>query len=79
MAWGRRCDLGCETWPDYDLYRSCLECGERTTRFSNLKPMSDAEAISRLRRFEFEKHYARYCAKKGQSVDGPLPEVEPAC
>lgn len=74
MAWGRRCDLGCESWPDEVRYKHCIECGEPTTRFSNLNPIDPEEAKSRFRHSEFEKFYARRCARRGVAADGPLPE-----
>lgn len=72
MAWGRRCDLGCESWPDDDRYVNCPVCGEPTTRFSNLRPLSPSEA----NHAEFEAHYIEHCLTLRQPVDGPLPELE---
>jgi hypothetical protein len=46
MAWGRRCEIGCETWPDESTYTTCPSCGEKTTRYSNLSPLDAAEARS---------------------------------
>lgn len=74
MAWGRRCDLGCESWPDDVLYKRCPECGEPTTRYSNLRPMPRDEARSILLHKEFDKFYEKRCAKLGIAADGPLPD-----
>lgn len=72
MAWGRRCDLGCESWPDELIYQKCPECGGPTTRFRNLHPMDNDEARSVLRHKTFERYYEDHCARRGQAVDGPL-------
>lgn len=69
---GRRCDLGCESWPDEMIYSKCPVCGEPTTRFRNLTPLSDDEAQSKLLHAQFEEFYTRYCLAQGQTVDGPL-------
>lgn len=45
MAIGRRCDVGCLTWPDDKKYAKCPVCGEPTTRYSNLK-VADADEIN---------------------------------
>lgn len=74
MAWGRRCELGCESWPDEALYAQCPECGEPTKRFRNLDPIAPDEAQSRLLHIQFEKFYERRCKLLGIPVDGPLPE-----
>lgn len=63
MAWGRRCDLGCESWPDADDYKRCPECGGETTRYSNLRPMDDDEAASAKAHKEFETFYEVYDRK----------------
>ena len=56
MAWGRRCDVGCESWPDSDRYKTCPICNEEATRFSNLQPLTQEEANAR----EFELFYERW-------------------
>lgn len=53
MAWGRRCDLGCESWPDDKRYDKCPSCGRETTRYSNLRPLDKLEALFA----EFEAFY----------------------
>lgn len=64
--------MGCESWPDQILYQRCPICGEETQRFSNGRPLPDDEAELKLSHIEFEKHYERHCALRGQPLDGPL-------
>jgi hypothetical protein len=66
--------MGCETYPDKLLYKTCLVCGEPTQRLSNGNPMDEEEALSKLRHHEFEKFYAKHCANRGVEADGPLPD-----
>jgi hypothetical protein len=84
MANGRRCSIGCESWPDEALYAKCPRCGEKTTRFNNLEPLTSAEAkairmelqaenAADVQRQRFEKFYADRCEKLGIPADGPLP------
>lgn len=73
MAWGRRCDLGCESWPDEDVYGVCPVCGEATERFSNLRPLSESDAQSLRLHLQFEEFYEEYCDRLGQPADGGLP------
>lgn len=70
MAWGRRCDLGCESWPDEDQYTVCPLCGDPAERFSNLEPLTPSEAKHR----RFEAYYEQHCHELGIPVDGPLHE-----
>lgn len=74
MATGRRCDLGCESWPDEPIYKKCPTCGEPTKRFSNLTVLSPEEARSKLLHTEFETFYERRCAARGVATDGRLPQ-----
>jgi hypothetical protein len=74
MAWGRRCELGCESWPDKAIYNPCPTCGEQTTRYKNLTPLPDDEAQSILSHVQFERYYEKRCARRGVPVEGPLPE-----
>lgn len=74
MARGRRCDLGCESWPPLELYAKCLHCGEPTKVYGNLQPLDEDEAKSILLHKEFETYYERYCALNDQPVEGPLSE-----
>lgn len=76
MAWGRRCELGCESWPDKAMYSKCPECGEPTTRYSNMSPLPDEEAESILLHKQFEAYYERWCIQRNQPVEGPLPSEE---
>lgn len=84
MAIGRRCSIGCESWPDEGIYAKCPRCGETTTRYSGLEPLSHAEAKEiRLaeqakdaidpRVARFEAFYATRCRELGIPIDGPLP------
>jgi hypothetical protein len=70
---GRRCDLGCESWPDADEFSKCLRCGGPTTRYSNLQPLSLAEARSIKRHVEFERFYEDRCKRLGVPPSGALP------
>ena len=58
MPQGRRCDMGCETWPDDFKYRVCPECGQPTARFqgSNIHPLTEEEAAPKL----FEAFYREW-------------------
>ena len=69
----RRCDIGCESWPDEPIFGHCAVCGESTTRFSNIDPTVDRDEARSLKLHElFEKYYERRCLKLGIPVDGPL-------
>ena len=74
MAWGRRCELGCESWPDESDFDFCPSCGEPTVRYSNLTPLDADEAHSLRRHAAFERYYEGYCNRRGITVDGPLPD-----
>jgi hypothetical protein len=54
---GRRCEIGCETWPDNDAYEICPRCGEPTKRYVNLHPMDEAEAYITAAHLDFEDYY----------------------
>ena len=56
MALGRRCDLGCETWPDDSKYKVCPECGEQTKRFRGVTPLTEEEALP----LRFEAFYKEW-------------------
>ena len=73
-TWGRRCKLGCESWPDSLDFKKCLRCGEPTERYSNLDPLPMAEAQSMLNHARFNAYYSRHCETRGIPVAGPLPE-----
>lgn len=72
MAWGRRCDLGCESWPDLNTYDECPTCGEPTKRYSNLHPLSDVDARSTALHYRFDEFYEEWCEARGQTMAGPL-------
>lgn len=75
MAWGRRCDVGCASWPDEEQYAVCPVCGEETIRFSNLTPMTQSQA----NHTEFEAYYVDHCLGLNQTLDGPLVgEAQPS-
>ncbi len=74
---GRRCDLGCESWPDELIYQKCPVCGEPTARYTNLNPVDPDEARSVIRHKAFERFYEVHCQKKGQPVEGPLLSLDP--
>jgi hypothetical protein len=65
MALGRRCDLGCETWPDDTKYKVCPECGQETTRYkgNNIHPLTEEEATP----LRFEAFYKEWDEKMPES------------
>lgn len=69
---GRRCAVGCESWPDKDEYRTCPICGEATKAFNNLIPLPEDEAASKAAHALFEDFYEEWCDARGQTVTGPL-------
>lgn len=71
-TWGRRCELGCESWPDSLEFNTCLRCGGPTKRYSNLQPMSLEEGRSALAHAKFTAYYEKHCAELGIPVSGPL-------
>lgn len=73
-TWGRRCALGCASWPDTLEYAKCLYCGEPTTRSSGLSVMPEDEAAALLRRAKFNAYYAGRCERLRIPVAGPLPD-----
>lgn len=86
MATGRRCAIGCQSWPDEIIYKKCPECGEATTRCNGVIPMDSEEARSVLRHKAFDRFYEVWCSQRDQPVDGPLyleadteDEVEGLC
>lgn len=80
MNIGRRCTLGCETWPDALLFRKCYVCGEDTRRVrgETVEPLSDEEAMKIVLYHEFEKFYERRCRRLGVPVEGPLEDPQAA-
>lgn len=78
MSVGRRCALGCMTWPDILLFQRCYICGEETRRVrgDSVDPISDEEAMKIASYHEFEKFYERRCRRLGIPVEGPIPEPQ---
>lgn len=72
MAWGRRCDLGCESWPDDDKYKKCPVCGDKTTRYTNLDPISEEDAAHVLFEHFYEKWDAEHDAAR---LEGDAPDA----
>jgi hypothetical protein len=54
---GRRCSIGCESWPDEPDYHECPSCGEPTTRYRNLFPLSPHDARVKRLHILFEEFY----------------------
>lgn len=71
---GRRCDMGCETWPDEDDYKECPQCGEQTRRCRGVRPLSSEEAQSRKAHLDFEALYEVHAAEVGEL--SPLTQEE---
>lgn len=69
MAIGRRCALGCESWPDQALYSTCPLCGEKTRRSHGLKPLSVDDANSILLHIQFERYYERRCRERQDPLE----------
>ena len=69
MARGRRCALGCQSWPLSDDYKACPSCGEETKVYRNLNILDDDEARSIKLHIEFEDYYAERQAAKGLTVE----------
>lgn len=69
---GRRCALGCYTWPDKAMYLNCAVCGEPTERFKKRSPVDEEAAQRYFLELQFEKYYFKHCAQLGIPVDGPL-------
>jgi hypothetical protein len=72
-TWGRRCEIGCESWPDSLDYSVCPRCGGETERMSNLRPLSDLEARRIKTHIDFEEFYENRCRKLKIPVSGKLP------
>jgi hypothetical protein len=74
MGLGRRCSLGCETWPNTEEYALCPQCGSPTSKFRGVEPLDEEEARSLKLHFEFEKFYEKWCRDREQPLEGPLEE-----
>jgi hypothetical protein len=60
MALGRRCAIGCLTWPDdKKKYKTCPVCGEPTTRYRGVTVADEDEINAAM----FEAYYAEYDEK----------------
>lgn len=69
---GRRCDK-CEIdWPNLANYCECPKCGEETTAYEGLIPLSIEDAEHAVLHLKFEEYYRQYCLKKGQPIEGVL-------
>lgn len=62
---GRRCDMGCETWPDEAEYARCPVCEEPTSRYRDVHPLSPEDAQSKVNHIKFERYYEDRCARRG--------------
>lgn len=61
MALGRRCDLGCLTWPDdKKKYDPCPICGEPTTRYRGVTVADEDEITQAM----FEAFYKEWDERK---------------
>lgn len=69
---GRRCEIGCETWPDSDEFKTCPKCGEPAKRYSGMTPLTLEEARSIKAHIDFDAYYERHCARLGIPASGPL-------
>lgn len=74
MAFGRRCAIGCESWPDSDEYKVCPSCLEPTKRYRNLTPLTEDEGKFKKLHIEFEEYYERRCLDRGISANGPIAD-----
>lgn len=52
---GRRCAMGCETWPNTDDYLTCPKCGEPTRVGRDAVPLEPDVARGLLRQAQFER------------------------
>lgn len=52
-----RCSICALNWPPLNAFKTCPQCGEANTPFSNAQPMSDAEAGHILSYLKFNAHY----------------------
>lgn len=69
----RRCEIGCESWPDDDIFITCSVCGERTRRVGNISPTIPFEEARSIKLRElFDEYYARRCERMGIPAEGPL-------
>jgi hypothetical protein len=72
---GRRCDMGCESWPPTDAYKECPVCGEPTTIYTNLYPVAEDEAESRVNHLLFEDFYENEWPSLRADFESRHPEL----
>lgn len=73
----RRCDMGCESWPDEPIFATCSHCGEPTRRISNGEPTITVEEAKVLKLYDlFDRFYERRCERLGIKADGPLSDAD---
>ena len=74
----RRCDIGCESWPDDPIFTTCTYCGEQTRRVRNATPTVEFEEARSIKLHElFDLFYERRCEAKGIPSEGPMPAEDP--
>lgn len=69
---GRRCAMGCETWPATAEFESCPTCRAPTRLYRSVHPIADEEAMSLLRHAEFDEFYDTQWVKD----ESPLTALE---
>lgn len=55
-----RCSICALDWPPYEGFLECPSCGEPTTPFSHMIPMSVEEAQRLKLHYEFEAFYEKW-------------------
>lgn len=56
QTFGRRCAMGCATWPDDERFKVCPACGQSTVKYRGVTPMDEDEA----NRYAFEAFYKEW-------------------
>lgn len=54
---GRRCAMGCQSWPDDEAYATCPICEELTRLYRGINPLSEKDAASLANKANFERYY----------------------
>jgi hypothetical protein len=54
---GRRCPMGCETWPADEKYKHCPICGEGTRLSRGVAALDPEEARIKKAYADFESYY----------------------
>lgn len=57
MSIGRRCAMGCATWPDETTYLDCPICRKATKRYRGADPMTPKAALSAKKYADFDHYY----------------------